>query len=63
VTFLLGKQYEVFDQPGIRFFFGVSRFCLIVLIFDLVAVAILLGCVLLLYSMSGAPVPGFSPGG
>jgi len=58
--FLLFKQYDAFGNPGIRFFFGISHFCLMAVIIVLMAVAILLGSEFLLKGMSGFPGAGFS---
>jgi len=46
--FLLGKKYNAFKNSGARFFFGISRFCLMGMIVVLGAVVILLGGELLL---------------
>jgi hypothetical protein len=42
--FLLYRQYDGFDDPGIRFYFGISHGCLLGLMFRAVALTILGGC-------------------
>jgi hypothetical protein len=53
--FLMFKHYDVFDDPSIRFFFGIAHLCLMGMIIDLVAVVVLFGCELLLKYMSEGP--------
>jgi hypothetical protein len=50
--FLLYKQYDGFDDPGTRFYFGISHGCLVALMFLAVAVAILLGCEFMLTTVA-----------
>jgi hypothetical protein len=52
--FLLQKRYEAFDDSSIRFFFGISHFCLLVMLLILVIVALLVGSNFLFKNMSGA---------
>jgi hypothetical protein len=51
--FLLEKQYEVFENPSIRFFFKIAHFCLMAMILILVALILLIGCNTLFRSMGG----------
>ena len=51
--FLLERQYNVFDNSSIRFFFGISHFCLMAMILILAAVLVLLGCVALFKTLAG----------
>ena len=51
--FLLFKQYEAFDDSGIRFYFGVAHFCLVGMFVALAGFLALLGCELLLMRVSG----------
>jgi hypothetical protein len=53
LPFLLWKQYDHFENPDTRFYFGITHFCLVALIIVLGAVVILLGCQLLLGGLSG----------
>jgi hypothetical protein len=54
--FLLEKRYESFDNSSIRFFFGISHFCLMVLMLVTIIVVLLVGCNLLFNNMSGATI-------
>lgn len=58
--FLMFKQYEAFDSAGIRFFFGLAHFCLVLLIIVLAAIVILVGCDQLFNGMSGISGAGLS---
>jgi hypothetical protein len=53
--FLLYKQYDAFDNPSTRFFFGIAHFCLMGVIVVLTAVVVLLGCDQLLNGTSRLP--------
>ena len=53
--FLIYKQYEAFENPSIRFFFGIAHSCLVGMIIVLMAVVVLLGCELLLNGMGSLP--------
>jgi hypothetical protein len=57
--FLLYKQYDAFDNPSTRFFFGITHFCLMGVLIVLMAVVVLLGSEVLLNGMSGFPGGGF----
>jgi hypothetical protein len=57
--FLLYRQYEAFDNPSTRFFFGIAHFCLMGVIVVLTAVVVLLGSEVLLNHVSGFPGGGF----
>ena len=59
--FLLLKQYDHFENPSTRLFFGIAHFCMMGMIVILTAVVVLLGCELLLDSMSELPEVG-APG-
>ncbi len=54
LPFLLWRQYEAFENPGTRFFFGITHFCLMGMLIVLGAVVILLGCELLFEYLPGA---------
>jgi hypothetical protein len=54
--FLLMKQYDHFDNPSTRFFFGITHFCLMGMIIIMMGVVVLLGSELLLKNMYGLPV-------
>ncbi len=58
--FLLMKQYDAFDDPVTRFFFGSAHFCLMALIVILTAVIVLVGSETLLKTLSGMPDEGAS---
>lgn len=51
--FLFEKRYEAFNNGSIRFFFGISHFCLIALIVVAAALLLLIGANALFNSMSG----------
>jgi hypothetical protein len=53
LRFLLWKQYDHFENPSTRFFFGIAHFCMMGTIIVLTAVVVLLGSDLLLNGMSG----------
>jgi hypothetical protein len=50
--FLLHKQYEIFENPSIRFFFKISHFCLMAMMLILAALVLLVGLDTLFRSMS-----------
>jgi hypothetical protein len=56
--FLLWKQYDHFDNPGTRFFFGIAHFCMLGVIIVVMAVVVLLGSELLFNGMYGLPGSG-----
>jgi hypothetical protein len=58
--FLMYKQYDAFENPSTRFYFGAAHFCLVVMIVALAAIVILLGSNELLKGMSGLPGGGFT---
>ena len=51
--FLLEKRYEVFENSSIRFFFKISRFCLMAMMFILGALILLIGIDTLFRNMAG----------
>jgi hypothetical protein len=51
--FLLFRQYDYFEDPGTRFYFGISHFCLLGTIIVLTAIVLLLGCDQVFDGMSG----------
>lgn len=51
--FLLWKQYDHFENPNTRFFFGAAHFCLIGMFIASTALVVLLGSEALLKNMSG----------
>jgi hypothetical protein len=53
--FLLLRQYEAFDNPHTRFFFGAAHFCLMAMIVSLTAMLVLVGSETLLKGMAGIP--------
>jgi len=53
--FLMFRQYEAFENPGARFFFGISHVCLMGMIVILTAIVVLLGVEILFNGMSGLP--------
>jgi hypothetical protein len=55
INFLLWKQYDYFENPSIRFYFGVAHFCLIGMFIVFTAVVVLLGSELLLQNVGGFP--------
>jgi hypothetical protein len=57
--FLLYKQYDAFDNPSTRFYFAITHFCMMGLIFVLVAVTLLLGSEFLLKGVNGLPQGGW----
>jgi len=61
LRFLLWKHYGHFENPGTRFYFGISHFCLVALIIALGAIVILVGSDQLLTRMSGLPGGGMIP--
>jgi len=50
--FLLEKQYEIFENPSIRFFFKISHICLMAMILIFAALLLLVGSNTLFRSMS-----------
>ena len=52
-NFLLWNQYEHFENPSVRFYFGVAHFCLVGLLIVVMAVVALFGIELVLTHMSG----------
>ncbi len=60
--FLLGKHYEAFENPGTRFYFGISHFCLMGLILVVAAIVILLACTFFFNGLSGFPESLPTPG-
>jgi len=57
--FLLYRQYDAFDNPSTRFFFGIAHFCLMGVIVALTAIVVLLGSEVLLNGVSGFSGTGF----
>lgn len=55
--FLLEKRYEAFDNASIRFFFGISHFCLMAMILIAAVVILLVGSNILFKGLLG-PTPG-----
>ena len=53
LPFLLEKRYEVFDNSSIHFFFKISRFCLMAMLFILAALVLLVAINTLFRSMAG----------
>ena len=51
--FLLEKRYEAFEDSSIRFFFSISHFCLMAMMFILAAVILLVGIETLFKNMAG----------
>jgi hypothetical protein len=56
--FLLWKQYAAFDDPGTRFFFGVSHLCMLGIFFALGSILVLLGSTMLLDGVDNFPSNG-----
>jgi hypothetical protein len=56
--FLLMRQYEYFETPSIRFYFGAGHVCMIGFFIVAAAVLVFVGSELLLNGING-----FSPGG
>ena len=56
--FLLWKQYDSFENPSTRFFFGITHFCMLGIFVVLLAVAALLGSEALLISVNALPGSG-----
>jgi hypothetical protein len=56
--FLLWRQYEYFESPSIRLFFGTSHICLIGLIIVLVAMVVLIGSEVMLNGINGFSIGG-----
>jgi hypothetical protein len=54
------RQYDHFENPGTRFYFGISHFCLIGMIIVVTAIVVLLGSEWLLNSASELPENGLS---
>jgi len=61
--FLLLKQYDHFENPSTRFFFGIAHFCLLGMFIVLMAVLVLLGSEVLLKGMSGLSPSAWGPAG
>jgi hypothetical protein len=57
--FLLYKQYESFENPSTRFFFGITHFCMLGMFIVLMAVAALVGSEYLLKGVNGLPTGGW----
>jgi hypothetical protein len=55
LSFLLRKRYEVFEDSTARFFFDVTRLCMIGGIIVLSAAVALVGCTFLLRGVSQVP--------
>jgi len=51
LPFLLWKQYELFEDSRIRFYFGTAHFCLLAMVVLLTAILVLLGSEVLLKRM------------
>lgn len=55
LRFLYYKHYDSFEDPGIRFFYGLSHLCLAVFVFLAFALLLFLGLILLLGHVSWNP--------
>ena len=53
--FLLLRQYEAFDNPKTRFFFGGAHVCLMAMIVSLTAMLVLVASETLLQGINGVP--------
>jgi hypothetical protein len=58
LRFLFLKQYEWFEAPSIRFFFGASHLCLLALIVVVGAMIVLVGSEFLLNGMDAFSLTG-----
>ena len=58
--FLFWKQYDYFENPQTRFYFGIAHFCFLGLVTALAAGVILIGSDVLFKSMDGVPGGGMS---
>jgi len=57
LRFLYYKHYDSFEDPAIRFYYGLARMFLFLFVFLLVAVSIFIGSLLLLGRVSPAVAP------
>ncbi len=58
LRFLYYKHYDSFEDPGIRFYYRMARFCLFFFVFLVVAVTIFVGSIFFLGRVTPAtPIP------
>jgi hypothetical protein len=53
--FLLFKEYDHFANSSTRFYFGIAHFCLMAIIIVGAAIAVLIGCEMLLGGVASVP--------
>jgi len=58
VRFLLMKEYDYFEDPSTRLFFGIAHFCMMGVFFAFTGAAVLVGSEVLLNGVSGLPGGG-----